>query len=273
MHQAKAQIIRTFQLFIVAACAATIWLWPAAEAREARLGFLCMWWSTHGTMEVNRLDSTTIWTLPLQEAAKKSWWYRCKKNWTITDLTSLKALPGMDTLFVTTGNFDFTPMPQREKQERGSGSWEDARSSTWQKDKFDVNAKGALERIDLNEADSLALIAAPGIGPWSARAILRERARWGYFSAVAQLKNIHSLNERWQSEWDSLFFIIPRPPQLNLNTSTFADLNDFSGFRFHQVKKIVFYREQFGPVSWRELVQWEEFSDVDTTFLQHYVSE
>ncbi|HAR22463.1 MAG TPA: hypothetical protein DCR47_07890, partial [Cryomorphaceae bacterium] len=77
----------------------------------------------------------------------------------------------------------------------------------------------------------------------------------------------------WQSEWDSLFFIIPRPPQLNLNTSTFADLNDFSGFRFHQVKKIVFYREQFGPVSWRELVQWEEFSDVDTTFLQHYVSE
>jgi hypothetical protein len=62
MHQAKAQIIRTFQLFIVAAFAATIWLWPAAEAREARLGFLSMWWSTHGTMEVNRLDSATIWT-------------------------------------------------------------------------------------------------------------------------------------------------------------------------------------------------------------------
>ena len=152
MHQAKAQIIRTFQLFIVAAFAATIWLWPAAEAREARLGFLCMWWSTHGTMEVNRLDSATIWTLPLQEAAKKSWWYRCKKNWTISDLASLKALPGMDTLFVTTGNFDFTPLLQREKQEWGSGSWEDAKSSTWQKDKFDNNAKGALERIDLNEA-------------------------------------------------------------------------------------------------------------------------
>ena len=202
MHQAKAQIIRTFQLFIVAAFAATIWLWPAAEAREARLGFLCMWWSTRGTMEVNRLDSATIWTLPLQEAAKKSWWYRCKKNWTISDLASLKALPGMDTLFVTTGNFDFTPLLQREKQEWGSGSWKDAKSSTWQKDKFDDNAKGALERIDLNEADSMALIAAPGIGPWSARAILRERARWGYFSAVAQLKNIHSLNERWQSEWD-----------------------------------------------------------------------
>ncbi|HAR22464.1 MAG TPA: hypothetical protein DCR47_07895, partial [Cryomorphaceae bacterium] len=135
-----------------------------------------MWWSTHGTMEVNRLDSATIWTLPLQEAAKKSWWYRCKKNWTISDLASLKALPGMDTLFVTTGNFDFTPMLKREKQEWGSGSWEDAKSSIWQKDKFDDNAKGALERIDLNEADSMALIAAPGIGPWSARAILRERA-------------------------------------------------------------------------------------------------
>ena len=90
MYQAEAQIIRTFQLLIVAAFAATIWLRPASEAREARLGFLVMWWSEQPTLKVNQLDSNTIWNFPLQEAAKKSWWYRCKKNWTIKDLFALK---------------------------------------------------------------------------------------------------------------------------------------------------------------------------------------
>ena len=69
MYQAEAQIIRTFQLLIVAAFAATIWLRPASEAREARLGFLVMWWSEQPTLKVNQLDSNTIWNFPLQEAS------------------------------------------------------------------------------------------------------------------------------------------------------------------------------------------------------------
>jgi hypothetical protein len=273
MHQAEAQIIRTFQLLIVAALAATIWLRPVAEAREARLGFLAMWWSEQPTLKVNQLDSNTIWNFPLQEAAKKSWWYRCKKNWTIKDLLALKSLPGMDTLFVTTGNFDFTPMPQREQERWGRSSEQNPRSVLWEQRGSTQETNDRLNRIDLNEADSAGLVAVRGIGPWSARAIIEERARWGYFSTVSQLRKIHSLNTRWQKEWDRVFYVVARAPELYLNSSSFTELNEFYGFRFHQVKRIVFYRERFGPVRWRDLAMWEEFSDVDTTFLQHYVSE
>ena len=140
MHQAKAQIIRTFQLFIVAAFAATIWLRPAAEAREARLGFLShVVVGRSPSLRSTNWIRDAIWNFPLQEAAKKSWWYRCKKNWTITDLASLKALPGMDTLFVTTGNFDFTPMLTKRETavgERGRG--QDAK----------VDARGSSDRFE-----------------------------------------------------------------------------------------------------------------------------
>ena len=273
MHPGEAQIIRTFQLLIVAALAATIWLRPATEAREARLGFLSMWWSEQPTLKVNQLDSNTIWILPLPEAAKKSWWYRCKKNWTIKDSLALKSLPGMDTLFVTTGNFDFTSMPQKEKEHWGRSSSKNLKSVAWEQGRSKHTMNDRLNRLDLNESDSAAFVAVRGIGPWSARAIVRERDRWGYFSTVSQLRKIRSIDARWQKEWDSVFYVVPRPPELFLNSSSFAELNEFYGFRFHQVKRIVFYRERFGPVSWRELVLWEEFSDVDTTFLQHYVSE
>ena len=130
-----------------------------------------------------------------------------------------------------------------------------------------------LKRLDLNEADSTALVTVRGIGPWSAHAIMKERARWGYFVTVSQLRKIRSLDARWLKEWDSVFYVVPRAPALFLNSSSFAELNEFYGFRFHQVKRIVFYRERFGPVLWSELTSWEEFSDVDTTFLRHYVSE
>jgi len=273
MYQAEAQIIRTFQLLIVAAFAATIWLRPASEAREARLGFLVMWWSEQPTLKVNQLDSNTIWNFPLQEAAKKSWWYRCKKNWTIKDLFALKSLPGMDTLFVNTGNFDFAPIPQKEKEQWGRSGEQNLRRVPWGERELKHETNDRLDRLDLNEADSAGLVAVRGIGPWSARAIVQERDRWGYFSTVSQLRNIRSLNTRWQKDWESVFYVVPRVPELFLNSSSFAELNDFYGFRFHQVKRIVFYRERFGPVRWRELVSWEEFSDVDTIFLQHYVSE
>ena len=273
MHQAKAQIIRTFQLFIVAALAATIWLRPAAEAREARLGFFSMWWSEQPTLKVNHLDSNTIWTLPLKEAAKKSWWYRCNKNWTIKDPVALKSLPGMDSLFITTGNFDFTPAAQNEKEDWGRSSREISKSVPWEKRRFEAVTIERLKRLDLNEADSTALVTVRGIGPWAAHAIMKERARWGYFVTVSQLRKIRSLDARWLKEWDSVFYVVPRAPALFLNSSSFAELNEFYGFRFHQVKRIVFYRERFGPVLWSELTSWEEFSDVDTTFLRHYVSE
>ena len=273
MHQAKAQIIRTFQLLIVAALAATIWLRPAAEAREARLGFLAMWWSEHPALRVNQLDSNAIFTLPLPEAAKKSWWYRCKKSWTIKDLLALKSLPGMDTLFVITGNFDFTPITTQQKEQWGSSSWQNPKLIPWDEPKSEHVTNNRVKRLDLNEVDSAALVAVRGIGPWSAHAIIEERSRWGYFSTVSQLRKIRSLDARWQKEWDSVFYVVSRAPVLFLNSSSFAELNEFYGFRFHQVKRIVFYRERFGPVLWRELASWEEFSDVDTTFLQHYVSE
>jgi hypothetical protein len=121
------------------------------------------------------LDSNAIWNFPLQEAAKKSWWYRRKKNWTIKDLLALKSLPGMDTLFITTGNFDFTPMPQKEKEPWGRSSGQNLKSIPWEQRRSKHAANASLDRLDLNQADSTALVAVRGIGPWSAGAIVEER--------------------------------------------------------------------------------------------------
>ena len=133
--------------------------------------------------------------------------------------------------------------------------------------------------LDLNQADSMALMSQrAGIGPWSARAIRCARERDGaIFPPVAQLrKNIRfALTPVGRRSGTRLFYVVPRPPpELNLNSKHLRRIERIlAGFRFHQVKRIVFYRERFGPVHWRELASWEEFSDVDTTFLQHYVSE
>lgn len=52
------------------------------------------------------------------------------------------------------------------------------------------------ERVPLNTADSLALIALRGVGPWVAGRILQARRRWGGFADTAQL--VEALG------WDSL---------------------------------------------------------------------
>ena len=79
--------------------------------------------------------------------------------------------------------------------------------------------------------------------------------------------------ERWRKEWATLLTVdsIP-PPKLSLEHSTFEELMGFPELNYAQTKRICFYRERFTVPTWKEIVEWEEFSGVDTTFLQLYIS-
>ena len=50
------------------------------------------------------------------------------------------------------------------------------------------------------------------------------------------------------------------------------ELMAFSELNYAHTKRTCFYRERFTVSTWKEMSEWEEFSGVDTTFLQLYIS-
>ena len=69
-----------------------------------------------------------------------------------------------------------------------------------------------IPRLDLNRADSTALVALPGIGPWYAGAILRYRSRLRGFSTPRQLLELPRFDEQKYAGLQDLVFCSPPEP-------------------------------------------------------------
>ena len=257
--------------------AGAVWLYPTQQAAEAQRTFWEMWWAQSSTLEVNRLDSSALFQLPLSQSTRRAWWYRIEHQWHIEHPEALQQLPKMDTVWFWAGHrakkFSFAlPEPvQEEKITRPSSPpWASASSKTTAA----VTTPPARVRpIELHSADSSDWISIPGIGPWTAHRILQEREKWGTLAGQAHLKTIYGLKERWNVAWDTLLLESPVVKRWNINESTMQELLSCPGFNYAQVKRMVFYRENFGALTWREVAQWPEFGQIDTTFLKLLVSQ
>jgi len=241
-----------------------MFLFPVEKRIAEHQAFLELWWSANDSLRINKIDSTFIHSMPITGATKRSLWFRRKRNWSFKDLEELHADRYLkeDSLFFTLGTIDFslpigtttraTTMKTPIKRSLPDRRW---------------------TAVDVNTCDSAALDALPGIGPGMVGVLFRYRTRYGFIADMDHFKSNTYYGERWQKEWASLLILdsIP-PPKLSLQYSTFAELAAFPELNYAQTKRVCFYRERFTVPTWKEIAEWEEFSGVDTTFLQLYIS-
>jgi len=255
------ELQRTALLMLAAIMAASIWLFPQSKREEARADFLKLWWAhTPQPLRINDLDSLALSALPISQRARKSLEFRRSRQWYLTSGEALRQLSGMDTLWVHLGKFDFTT-PEKVKAPRRSFPIAPMPEPT------------VIAPVDLNTADSISLIAIPGIGPWGAKSILREREQWGSIASLEQLRDKFPFDRGWDERWDQYLVVRPAPPRWSLNGSPMDSLLEVPGFRYSQVKQIVFYRESFGAVTWTELATWDYWDSTEIDFFKLYISE
>lgn len=105
-------------------------------------------------------------------------------------------------------------------------------------------------KVDLNQADSLALDKVPGIGALTASRILAQRKGLGYFHSVEQLMEVRGISpenfEKMKThlflEGDFLEF-----PHLKINQATFAELKIHPYLGYKPAQLIDSYRAEHGP--------------------------
>ena len=101
--------------------------------------------------------------------------------------------------------------------------------------------------IELNQADSLALISIKGIGPFYAKQILKYRNELGgfinyeQFTEIWGLENLELENLKQQTNIDTLYI-----SKTNINTVTIEKLRNHQYLNYKQAKMIVNYRKQHG---------------------------
>jgi len=260
------QLQHTAILLLFAFLAGLMWLFPKSQALDEREVFLELWWSAVDTpIRVNFLDSLRIESLPLQNATKGAFRFRRKRNWPITTKDELSSLPGIDSSWIKYGAFDFSYVTKPPTHKHKTFIPRPALPTT--------KNSSPPPKVDINAADSIALLTIPGVGPWGARAIIRERERWGSIETLEQLKDKFPFDRNWDSSWAQSMNIVRRPPPWSLNGSSFDSLLKVPAFNYHQVKKIAFYRESFDSIHWSEIQQWGWWTKEEIDFFKLYITE
>jgi DNA uptake protein ComE-like DNA-binding protein len=104
-------------------------------------------------------------------------------------------------------------------------------------------------RININEADSVAWVALPGIGPGFAKRILTFRDRLGGFASAEQLKEVYGIDTMWVKQHVRKFQLgkgVYRPLFVNR-----AIWNEFRHpyLPYAQAKVVLNYRRQHGVIA------------------------
>lgn len=106
-----------------------------------------------------------------------------------------------------------------------------------------------IPRLDINTADSTALVALPGIGPFFARKIIEYRERLKGYSSTGQLMEIWNFDrEKYDKIADLVFCSKPEP--FGLWTLPEADLARHPHISKAEAHSIVLYREHQPRETW-----------------------
>lgn len=110
--------------------------------------------------------------------------------------------------------------------------------------------RAPLWRLELNTADTAALIALPGIGPAFARGIVRYRERLGGYHALDQLAEVHVLKDKPDAVArikELLVIDTLAIRRIAVNTCTVEELAAHPYARWAMAKPLIAYRQQHGP--------------------------
>jgi len=101
--------------------------------------------------------------------------------------------------------------------------------------------------IELNAADSAALVEVRGIGPVLASRILQYRNRLGGFREVGQLREVFGIDSiRYEDIFRQLVVDTAAIRKIYINRVSFDELRKFPYLRYKQMNAIIQYRKQHG---------------------------
>lgn len=111
-------------------------------------------------------------------------------------------------------------------------------------------ARTRASPVDVNTADTAALIALPGIGSKLAQRIVTFRDKLGGFYSVDQVGEVYGLADSvFQKIRRYLTISTPSVKKIDLNNATLDELKIHPYFRYNVAKAIVAYRDEHGPFS------------------------
>lgn len=104
--------------------------------------------------------------------------------------------------------------------------------------------------VDINESDTSAWMALPGIGPKLSQRIVQFRNRLGGFYSISQVAETYGLADSvFQKIKPMLTLKAIEVKQININVATKEELKEHPYIRYNLANLIVQYRSQHGPFS------------------------
>lgn len=120
----------------------------------------------------------------------------------------------------------------------------DARNSNYKP--YKPYEKPAIAVVDINVADSNALLALPGIGPKLSSRILQFRNKLGGFHSIEQVKETYALQDSVYQKIVPYLRLNKGVTTININEATIDQLKAHPYIRYHLANAIVQYRTQHG---------------------------
>jgi DNA uptake protein ComE-like DNA-binding protein len=110
-------------------------------------------------------------------------------------------------------------------------------------------------KLEINQADSLALVRLPAIGPVLAARILQYKKRLGgYFYAVEQLREVYGITPSAFEQFSSLLYIdtlaLKKQKKIHINSASAEELaaHPYLYKNYKLAKRIVNFRNKYGPI-------------------------
>lgn len=121
--------------------------------------------------------------------------------------------------------------------------------------------KEPLKVKDINEASKEDLMAIYGIGDAISERILNQKAAFGGFVSMEQMKDIWGLSPEVINNLNTNFKIASTTSvrKININTASIKELSTFPYFKFPISKNIVVYRSMNGDVKYEDLTKIKAF--------------
>jgi DNA uptake protein ComE-like DNA-binding protein len=105
--------------------------------------------------------------------------------------------------------------------------------------------KPVIDPVELNSADSSALVALKGIGPVLSSRILKYRKMLGGFTAMEQLLEVYGLDSlKWTGLLPLVTIDVSLVRPLDINQASFKELLNHPYLEYEHVKEMVRYREK-----------------------------
>jgi competence protein ComEA len=126
-----------------------------------------------------------------------------------------------------------------------------------------------LQPVSVNEADTTAFIALPGIGTKLATRIISFREKLGGFYSVDQVGETYGLSDSSFQKIRPYLVEAGAVRLIDLNAATAEELKDHPYFRWALARAIVAYRNQHGP--FKDLSELKNISLIDDATYQRIV--